>query len=266
MSSQWISANSPEADERMKDSLRIDERQEEQIRLDYIGVRARIARDAQRGYFNLGHAEERIERYSPGPRHPDRLVCERCGWWLNYITHGAHDEPTALACLRRFRIDDERLAIEEIRSHLSKRFSDVHSLPSRRFEELVSDVFSSLGYETELTKRTRDGGVDIICLKKASGETAIVECKRYAESQRVGIGVVHRLVGAMFHFEAKTAHIVTTSSFTKPARDSADKLNKQNLSVNLVDGHELFKLLNCYSDPTITVKDVGAIFRSTQRK
>ncbi len=264
MPGKWISKHDPEVDKRVKDQLLREEEQEKLIRRNYSDVRGRIERDAQMIGFNLGHAEERIERYAPTPWHPYRYVCERCGWWLNSIRFQAHDELTAIACLRRFLINDGRLAIDEIMSHLSKKYSDIYNLAPRRFEEVVSRVFLGMGYTIELTKSTRDGGADIICLAKGSGKIIIVECKRYAESRKVGIDLVHRLVGAKYDFGADAAYLVTTSSFTKPACSSAHNLNRQNLNVNLVDGHELLKLLKCYSNPTMTVKDVRAIFRRDQ--
>jgi hypothetical protein len=155
LSSTWISKDGPEADNRMRDELRVDERKEEEIRRNYNAVRSSIERDAQIAGFNLGDAEERIERYGPSSRHPGRYVCKTCGWWLNYIMYRAHDEPTAAGCLRHFLIDDKRVAIDEIMSHLSKNYADIYTLPPRRFEELVSNVFARLGYSTELTKSTR---------------------------------------------------------------------------------------------------------------
>ena len=33
----------------------------------------------------------------------------------------------------------------------------------------MANLFESLGYEVELTKATRDGGADLICLKRLEG-------------------------------------------------------------------------------------------------
>ena len=38
-------------------------------------------------------------------------------------------------------------------------------LSRRLFEEVIAEVFHALGYEVELTKRTRDGGNDIIAIR-----------------------------------------------------------------------------------------------------
>ena len=41
---------------------------------------------------------------------------------------------------------------------------------SRILEEMIAEIFSGLGYDVELTKRTRDGGKDIIALRKRDGK------------------------------------------------------------------------------------------------
>lgn len=147
------------------------------------------------------------------------LTCPRCGWWASGVTNfnGEQFERIIEAGLREFAINDGELAIEEVISHVSKRSEDIYTLTPRRFEEVVASVYSDIGWKVELTKQTRDGGVDIICLKRSSGETCIVECKRYSRSRKVGIDAIDRLVGAAFITSTKSAHLVTTSAFSTPA-------------------------------------------------
>jgi HJR/Mrr/RecB family endonuclease len=40
-------------------------------------------------------------------------------------------------------------------------------LNRRLFEEFVAELFHEFGYEVELTKRTRDGGRDVIAIREA---------------------------------------------------------------------------------------------------
>ncbi len=54
---------------------------------------------------------------------------------------------------------------------LSQFPGDLRNLNRRRFEELVAELFVGFGYAVELTKRTRDGGKDIIAIKKQEVET-----------------------------------------------------------------------------------------------
>jgi hypothetical protein len=47
----------------------------------------------------------------------------------------------------------------------------IFSVDPRFFEELVASIYADLGYRVILTKRTRDGGRDIICSQKKTGST-----------------------------------------------------------------------------------------------
>ena len=72
-------------------------------------------------------------------------------------------------------------------------------LSPREFEELVTELLSSFGWQIKLSPPTRDGGFDILGITAdASGLEAswIVECKRYAENRKVGVDLVRQLYGA----------------------------------------------------------------------
>lgn len=69
----------------------------------------------------------------------------------------------------------------------------------RKFEELIAELLRAKGYEVELTPRTRDGGFDILAIKKGDLGSALtlVECKRYAETNKVDVGIVRGLYGVV---------------------------------------------------------------------
>jgi hypothetical protein len=96
----------------------------------------------------------------------------------------------------------------------------MRDLPSRRFEELIAELLDRRGYEVELTPETRDGGYDI--LARRTDDLAevmfLVECKRYAEKQHVGVGLVRNLYGTVQQSRATGGILVTTSSFTPDAQ------------------------------------------------
>lgn len=96
----------------------------------------------------------------------------------------------------------------------------LHSLPPRKFEELIASVFRQNGFAVELTPETRDGGIDIIAVQKSglSGSSLhLIECKRYLPHNTVGIGIVQRLLGVVEQHKATKGIVVTTSSFTRDA-------------------------------------------------
>jgi restriction endonuclease len=68
------------------------------------------------------------------------------------------------------------------------------TLDSRQFEELVAELWRRLGYEIELTAKTKDNGRDIIAVRKVEASVRfLIECKRYSPSNKVG-GVGSRII------------------------------------------------------------------------
>ncbi len=109
----------------------------------------------------------------------------------------------------------------EVLAYFGRHPELLYSLPPRKFEELVASVFRNNGYDVELTPETRDGGFDIVAVQKNSfcGNTLhLVECKRYQPENKVGIGMVQRMLGVVEQHRATQGVIVTTSSFSRDAQ------------------------------------------------
>lgn len=101
--------------------------------------------------------------------------------------------------------------------------SELFRLAPRQFEEFVAELWRGFGYEVELTAQTRDGGKDIIALQQREVKSRyIIECKRYAADNKVGIDVVQRVLGVRYSERASMGIIATTSSFTAPAQAVLD--------------------------------------------
>ena len=94
----------------------------------------------------------------------------------------------------------------------------------------------------ELTPETRDGGCDIIATKSIGGIPfmLLVECKRYAKGNPVGVSLVRSLLGVQEDRKANKAILVTTSRFTKEAKDFA---NRQQHLISLMDINDLIQIL-----------------------
>ena len=89
----------------------------------------------------------------------------------------------------------------------------------RRFEELVAELFGGFGYEVELTKQTRDGGRDIIAVKREEVQVKyLIECKRPDPGGYVGVRPVRELLGVRQDEEATKAILATTAYFSKDAK------------------------------------------------
>jgi restriction system protein len=107
-------------------------------------------------------------------------------------------------------------------------------LKPEQFEEKVADIFSGLGYETELTGGPHDGGIDIVAMK--DGEKFYIQCKKYITSQ-AGVHEVRDFYGAVTGDLAKKGFFVTANKFTL----DAEKFAEGNARLELIDGLELVR-------------------------
>ena len=106
---------------------------------------------------------------------------------------------------------------------IDKIYSDRRELlhlSHREFESFVADLWSRFGFEVELTKQTRDGGRDVIAIRRAEAQIRfLIECKRWSPNQRVGVQVVRQLFAVKADERATKAILATTSYFTKDAKE-----------------------------------------------
>jgi hypothetical protein len=196
---------------------------------------------------------------------PSQWFCLKCGWFINGLRmgNGVGRTLTRAASLLEFDINDSNLAIPEILSHLSKKYSDIYQLSSHRFECLIAEIYANIGWHVEQTQQTRDGGIDLICLSKKN-KKLLVQCKRYAKERKVTISEVDRLLGVTMRTKGNEAHLVTSSFFTAPAIKAANQTHKEIMSFKLIDAHELLSLLEVYSDSDLTLNDIKLIFNDKQ--
>ena len=112
-------------------------------------------------------------------------------------------------------------ANEAMVKELKKNPEDVFKLTSRQYEELIAELMSDMGYDVKLTKATRDGGKDILASIRtdATDFLMLVEAKRYGQDHKVGVSLVRALYGTLCDYQANSGKLVTTSSFSKDAKE-----------------------------------------------
>ncbi|RKZ29483.1 hypothetical protein DRQ36_08480 [bacterium] len=120
-----------------------------------------------------------------------------------------------------------------------KKLRNPHLASPEEFELLCAAIFKKRGYNIELTGKGADFGVDIIARKKSL--TIAIGAKRYSEDNPVGNRWVQQLLGAMFHFNADRAVLITSGRFTKQAVEQAD-----DAPIELIDGDELRRIIAGY--------------------
>jgi HJR/Mrr/RecB family endonuclease len=116
------------------------------------------------------------------------------------------------------------LDFERLLNEVVLRSSTLFDLTPEQFEELIAEIWDRFGYRVELTARTRDGGRDVIAVKKAEVEAKyLIECKKYRPTNKVGVSLVRALFGVKVHDMATKAILATTSTFTRGAHEFLDQ-------------------------------------------
>jgi len=114
------------------------------------------------------------------------------------------------------------------------QIADLLEYDSVEFEELIGDLWSEMGYSTQVTPPTKDGGYDVEA--KNDEERILIEAKRHQDP--VGINVVRKAAGLLEFEEADKVTVVISSRFTRTVEASE--------RVELVDGEQLCDLLTIH--------------------
>jgi Restriction endonuclease len=130
---------------------------------------------------------------------------------------GAAQDQASVLALRR--IDNELL------QYLSAYPLGLHQMEPRAFEEVMAELFVRHGFEVELTQPTRDGGADLLVVKRAPHGRilTLVDAKRYRPDNPVSVEEVREMYGTLSLRDASAGVIATTSYFTPDAREIAAK-------------------------------------------
>ena len=130
------------------------------------------------------------------------------------------------------------------------------------FEHLVVDLMVKMGYggaysdSAQVTQLTNDGGIDgIIYEDKLGLDKIYLQAKRWTNS--VGRPTIQQFAGALVGQNATKGVFITTSTFTKEAREYVKGINQK---IVLIDGSELAKYMIEYN-VGVSVKKVYEIKR-----
>lgn len=118
---------------------------------------------------------------------------------------------------------------------------DIQLLTGKQFEVLVAELMTCQGYtDVQVVGRSRDLCVDIKALGHR-GEPLVVQCKRYSAKKKIVSKEMQAFYGMILHHGAQRGIYVTTSSYTKDARDLADSH-----AIELIDGKKLMQLITMH--------------------
>ena len=130
------------------------------------------------------------------------------------------------------------------------------------FEKLIVDLLIKMGYGYDKSSGmvvggSHDGGIDgIISEDKLGLDLIYLQAKRYKQGNSVGRKELQAFVGAMQNVQKGV--FITTSSFTKEAKQYAEQQQQKNLK--LIDGKMLTSLMIKY-EVGIVSEDVIKLYR-----
>ncbi|HEY8446091.1 MAG TPA: restriction endonuclease [Thermomicrobiales bacterium] len=128
---------------------------------------------------------------------------------------------------------------------LAPTLGDLLMLEPAQFEDLTARVLTAIGFrDVKRVGGAGDLGADLTC-RDLQGRLTIVQCKRFAPGSTVGTPVVQTIIGMQVaHHQAERSIVVTTSTFTVPAIELA-----QRHGVALIDGDSLRLLIHLTGVP-----------------
>lgn len=137
------------------------------------------------------------------------------------------------------------------------------------FERVVVRLLLAMGYGGSLAEagkaigRSGDDGIDGVIDQDTLGLDRIyIQAKRYRTESSIGSGAIRDFFGSLDMHKATKGLFVTTSSFSKAAQETAEKLGKR---IVLIDGVQLAKLLvkfnvGCRLEDTVEIKKIDEDF------
>lgn len=129
---------------------------------------------------------------------------------------------------------------DKLAEDLLKEIQKIHWV---KFEDIVIELLTVMGYgDGEVTQRSNDEGLDgVIKEDKLGLDNIYVQAKRYKEGNSVGRDSVQSFSGALDSKGARKGVFITTSYFTKGAKEYAERLEVK--KIILINGKEMANLM-----------------------
>jgi restriction system protein len=237
-------------------------------------TKAGLIESTKRAHFRI--TDRGRQALANNPERIDNDYLSQFPEFLDFRSRSAADsqetEPKLEPASSDDRTPDEvmRAAHREIERALRQELLDrVMAAPPDFFEGLVLNLLVSMGYGGSLEDagqelgRSGDGGVDGVIDQDALGlDRVYIQAKRYQPSTPVTAGQIRDFFGSLDRFKAAKGVLVTTSTFTRDAKDTVAQLSKR---IVLIDGDQLAELMikhdvGCRAEETLYLKKVDEDF------
>jgi restriction system protein len=146
----------------------------------------------------------------------------------------------AIAAIKILDVTNVDAPMEEVKQYLLAKYRARFECHPRLFEQTVKSVFGALGFRAEATAYSRDGGVDVI-LRHGDGTTTGIQVKR--SRNPVDVEQIRSLAGALVQGGHTTGVFVTTSRFTRDARQAGETFERRGYPIELIDARRFFEAL-----------------------
>ncbi len=145
--------------------------------------------------------------------------------------YSMYDIGNGLTYSRRFteegnnRVAVKELCPQKVIDELSEHPELLDGINPRGFEKLIAEMYARMGYEIELRRGTKDGGLDFLAIKNEEKDPyiIIVECKHPIKKNTIGVKLVREVYGVGKWNGAEQSILVTSSKFSSEAEKFAIK-------------------------------------------
>lgn len=120
----------------------------------------------------------------------------------------------------------------------------IHAVTPEYFEQIVADIFTALGFTTEVTGGADDKGVDVIARYSDGLDFApiYIQVKHYCGTMKVTPNEIQKLAGAVLLHGGLQGVLVTCGAFAQPVPKYLQGLPGAR-NIALVDQHHLVELM-----------------------
>lgn len=111
---------------------------------------------------------------------------------------------------------------------------EIGKMSPYELEKYVRDVYAKRYSKAKLTPKQNDKGADVIAFKK-DGQKMVIQVKHHKNN--IGTSAIQEVLGAKNYYKADSAAVITSSDFTKSAKDYAARTG-----VEMINGEKLSRL------------------------
>ncbi len=219
--------------------------------VSYLSAAGLLER-TRRGFFKISSDGRALLSQNPAALNKAALMqFPKFAAWSNTTPDQATEEGTSDGIqIAATATPDEQIenAAKQLNAALeSEVLARVRTVEPTQFEQIVVDLLISMGFGSgdpqmgARVGRSGDGGIDGVIQGDALGLDAVyIQAKRYQDGNTVGSPQLHSFIGSLVGQRASKGVFVTTSEFTREAREYVKTVQHR---VVLVNGPELARLL-----------------------